>query len=207
MKMSGSAPAANASSISEQLAQLFPCSNPVNPHMRSEAARLQTFRDRSDEWLVHRIAATPEQMSQAGLYYLGERDRVKCWYCNGGLQNWARFDNPWFEHAKWFPTCEYLLQKKGPVADTFLMVCTCCWYDKRKQCQRNQATKTRKTSPKAINSQAWKTWHAKVTLNVLNINRTSFWSQHWRRCWTLSCDHTPIMWLHNYHVTLSSDLV
>jgi len=53
-------------------------------------------------------------MSQAGLYYLGERDRVKCWYCNGGLQNWARFDNPWFEHAKWFPTCEYLLQKKGP---------------------------------------------------------------------------------------------
>jgi len=49
-----------------------------------------------------------------GLYYLGERDRVKCWYCNRGLQNWARFDNPWFEHAKWFPTCEYLVQKKGP---------------------------------------------------------------------------------------------
>ena len=106
--------AANVSSISERLAQLFPCSNPVNPHMRSEAAHLQTFRDRSDEWPAHRIAATPEQMSQAGLYYLGERDRVKCWYCNGGLQNWARFDNPWFEHAKWFPTCEYLLQKKEP---------------------------------------------------------------------------------------------
>jgi len=35
-------------------------------------------------------------------------------YCNRGLQNLARFDNPWFEHAKWFPTCEYLLQKKGP---------------------------------------------------------------------------------------------
>ena len=106
--------AANASPISEQLAQIFPCSNPVNPHMGSEAARLQTFRERSHAWPAHRIAATPEQMSQAGLYYLGERDRVKCWYCNGGLQNWARFDNPWFEHAKWFPTCEYLLQKKGP---------------------------------------------------------------------------------------------
>jgi len=35
--------AANVSSISERLAQLFPCSNPVNPHTRSEAARLQTF--------------------------------------------------------------------------------------------------------------------------------------------------------------------
>ena len=106
--------AANASPIFEQFAQIFPCSNPVNPHMRSEAARLQTFRERSHTWPAHRIAATPEQMSQAGLYYLGERGRVKCWYCNGGLQNWARFDNPWFEHAKWFPTCEYLLQKKGP---------------------------------------------------------------------------------------------
>jgi len=36
--------------------------------------------------------------------YLGERDRVKCWYCNGGLQNWDPDDEPWTEHAKWFPT-------------------------------------------------------------------------------------------------------
>ena len=79
-----------------------------------EAARVQTFQDRSHAWPAHRIAVTPKQMSQAGLYYLGEKDRVKRWYCNGGLQNWARFDNPWFEHAKWFLTCEYLLQKKGP---------------------------------------------------------------------------------------------
>jgi len=35
-------------------------------------------------------------------------------HCNGGLQNWDRFDEPWFEHAKWFPHCEFLLQQKGP---------------------------------------------------------------------------------------------
>jgi len=74
--------AANASPIFEQFAQIFPCSNPVNPHMRNEAARLQTFREPSHAWPDHRIAATTEQMSQAGLYYLGERDRIKCWYCN-----------------------------------------------------------------------------------------------------------------------------
>ena len=34
---------------------------------------------------------------------VGERDRVKCWYCNGGMQNWERNDIPWEEHAKWFP--------------------------------------------------------------------------------------------------------
>jgi len=33
--------AANASSIFEQFAQIFPCLNPVNPHMQSEAARLK----------------------------------------------------------------------------------------------------------------------------------------------------------------------
>ena len=44
---------------------------------------------------------------------MGERDRAKCWYCNGGLQNWEPTDQPWIEHAKWFPLCEYLLQQKG----------------------------------------------------------------------------------------------
>ena len=37
--------------------------------MRKEAARLQTFRARSHRRPAHRIAATPGQMSQAGLYY------------------------------------------------------------------------------------------------------------------------------------------
>jgi len=34
---------------------------------------------------------------------LGETNRVKCWYCNGGLQTWASKNEPWREHAKWFP--------------------------------------------------------------------------------------------------------
>jgi len=66
------AAATTALAVPEQVTQIFPCSNPVNPHMRSEATRLQTFRDRSDEWPSHRIAATPERMAQAGLYYLGK---------------------------------------------------------------------------------------------------------------------------------------
>ncbi|XP_076803086.1 uncharacterized protein LOC143447047 [Clavelina lepadiformis] len=93
---------------------LFPCSNPVNPHMRSKESRLQTFLDHSSSWPAHRIRATPRQIANAGMYYLGVRDRVKCWYCNGGLQNWERDDDPWEEHAKWFPMCEFVLQQKGP---------------------------------------------------------------------------------------------
>jgi len=44
----------------------------------------------------------------------GVRDRVKCFHCNGGLQNWSQGDDPWYEHAKWYPTCEFLLQQKCP---------------------------------------------------------------------------------------------
>ncbi|XP_076810059.1 baculoviral IAP repeat-containing protein 7-like isoform X1 [Clavelina lepadiformis] len=94
-----------------QLLINFPCANPVSPHMRNEDSRFETFDHR---WPQHQVRATPRQIARAGFFFLGERDRVKCWYCNGGLQNWDRDDNVWCEHAKWFPTCEFLLQRKGP---------------------------------------------------------------------------------------------
>lgn len=82
--------------------------------MRSREARMQTFLDNASNWPAHRLRATPSELVDAGLFYLGDRDRVKCWYCNGGLQNWERDDSPWEEHAKWFPLCEFLHQQKGP---------------------------------------------------------------------------------------------
>ena len=59
---------------------------------------------------------------------MGDSNRVKCWYCNGGLQHWEAEDTPWFEHAKWFPLCEYILQKKGAefVCETTLQFQNLC---------------------------------------------------------------------------------
>ena len=96
------------------LAVMYPCNNAYSPHLTSLQSRLQTFADRERNWSQVKIKATTLQMAQAGLYYLGDHDRVKCYYCNGGLQNWSFHDEPWFEHAKWFPSCEYVLQNKGP---------------------------------------------------------------------------------------------
>ena len=31
-----------------------------------------------------------------------------CFHCQGGLQNWEPNDDPWEEHAKHFPLCEFL---------------------------------------------------------------------------------------------------
>ena len=91
---------------------LFQCKQPINPHMRRIVDRHQTFME-SENWPGERIEADPTLMADAGFYYLGDSDRVKCWYCNGGLKNWERYDDPWMEHAKWFPLCEYLLKNKG----------------------------------------------------------------------------------------------
>ena len=55
----------------------------------------------------------PKELADTGFYFLGSRDRTKCFYCGSGLHNWESTDDPWYEHAKWYPTCEYLLRKKG----------------------------------------------------------------------------------------------
>ena len=65
----------------------FSCVLPINPHERCFADRLQTFH-LTENWPNEKIRATPFEIADAGFYYLGSKDRVKCWYCNGGLQNW-----------------------------------------------------------------------------------------------------------------------
>ena len=59
-------------SVTAENAELFPCLYPVNPHMRSAEARLQTFIDNSSIWPAHRIRASPREIVDAGFYYLGE---------------------------------------------------------------------------------------------------------------------------------------
>nr|CAB3225643.1 baculoviral IAP repeat-containing protein 3 [Phallusia mammillata] len=88
---------------------LFPCQKPITASMALFPARIRTFIS----WPQHLVAATAVVIAQAGFFYLQERDRVKCYYCNGGLQNWKKDDDPWFEHAKWFPHCEHVLHCKG----------------------------------------------------------------------------------------------
>jgi len=67
--------------------------------METTNARVKTF---INGWPKH-IRATAKELASAGFYFLGKYDQVKCYYCNGGLQNWHYNDNPWFEHAKWYP--------------------------------------------------------------------------------------------------------
>ncbi|XP_076084113.1 baculoviral IAP repeat-containing protein 3-like isoform X3 [Mytilus galloprovincialis] len=56
---------------------------------------------------------TPREMAIAGFLFAGYHDYTRCFFCGGGLRNWETGDDPWVEHARWFPKCTYLRQNKG----------------------------------------------------------------------------------------------
>ncbi|CAN9514772.1 unnamed protein product [Ophioblennius macclurei] len=77
---------------------------PISPHMRNEEARLQTF----SSWPSNN-PMRPRELAQAGLYYLGHDDSVKCFCCDGGLSGWTAEDNAWGEHSKYYSNCFFIL--------------------------------------------------------------------------------------------------
>jgi len=54
-----------------------------------------------------------EDVARAGFVFQGYSDCVRCFYCNGGLRNWEQGDDPYVEHARWFPNCVYIRQIMG----------------------------------------------------------------------------------------------
>ena len=89
--------------------ELFLCRSPLKPHMRSNDVRMQTFT----KYPHVKRHSTPREMAVARFYYLGSSDRVICFYWAGGLKNWESDDNPWYEQAKWYHMCEYVLRNHG----------------------------------------------------------------------------------------------
>ncbi|XP_045174784.2 baculoviral IAP repeat-containing protein 2-like [Mercenaria mercenaria] len=79
-----------------------------HPEYQTMEARLSSFA----MW-PHHMKQTPQQLAEAGLYYTGFEDQVRCFACDGGLRRWDPEDDPWTEHCRWFPACPYALEQKG----------------------------------------------------------------------------------------------
>ena len=60
-----------------------------------------------------RLVQRPKQLAEAGFFYCKLSDHVKCFYCAGGLKNWEVDDDPWEQHARWYPKCLFVIIKKG----------------------------------------------------------------------------------------------
>lgn len=81
---------------------------PVYQQFAVATVRLESFK----KWPKH-LTQTPQDLSRAGFFYEGTRDKVYCFFCGGGLSNWDPENDPWEEHARWFPKCVFLRQCKG----------------------------------------------------------------------------------------------
>ncbi|NWU98035.1 XIAP ligase, partial [Upupa epops] len=79
---------------------------PRNPAMAKYGRRLQTFVT----WIY---PVDKELLAEAGFYSTGNGDHVVCFHCGGGLQEWKEKEDPWDQHAKWFPGCRFVRLEKG----------------------------------------------------------------------------------------------
>ena len=102
--------AQNDKAIERELeAQMFHCLSPQNPLMCDEENCMRTFLQ---SW-YEQVRATPREIVDADFYCKGSGYRVLCFYCGGSLFYWKLHDNLWYEHAKWFPMCEFVLKTQG----------------------------------------------------------------------------------------------
>ncbi|KAM4697046.1 E3 ubiquitin-protein ligase XIAP [Rhinophrynus dorsalis] len=71
------------------------------------------YKSRLESFAVWPYSADKEMLAKAGLYSIGEGDATKCFYCGGVLKEWKLREDPWEEHARWYPGCKFLLEEKG----------------------------------------------------------------------------------------------
>ena len=80
---------------------------------RSDMAVLQKRIDTfAGKWKACR-PQTPAMMAEAGMYYAGYKDCVRCFFCDGRLFNWDRHADPWIRHALFYPKCAYIHMRWG----------------------------------------------------------------------------------------------
>ncbi|XP_039176663.1 baculoviral IAP repeat-containing protein 1 [Crotalus tigris] len=79
-----------------------------NKYKKMES-RLESFTN----WPFYCKDIQPALLTNAGFYFTGIKDTVQCFSCSGCLGNWEEGDDPWKEHAKWFPECEFLQREKS----------------------------------------------------------------------------------------------
>lgn len=78
---------------------------PIDVHVyRHQQSRIESFKD----W-PKSIRQRPEQLSDAGFYYTGKGDKVRCFSCSVELKDWEENDDPW----EWHEKCDYVQLIKG----------------------------------------------------------------------------------------------
>ena len=86
---------------------------PTRKDMWEREPREQTFVDVGWSRQVNLKFPNSEQIAAAGFYYTGTNDQVRCFWCALELRSWVPGDDPWREHARYSPSCPWLLRCRG----------------------------------------------------------------------------------------------
>lgn len=86
---------------------VFRSLTPIHQQYITYTSRLQSF----SKWSS--CVLSPEHLADAGFFYENTQNTTVCFWCDGRLNNWCSDDDAWNEHARWFPTCDYLIKTKG----------------------------------------------------------------------------------------------
>jgi hypothetical protein len=73
--------------------------------MDTISGRLSTFKDK---WPA--VKCSPEDLAEAGFFYLEEGDKVQCPFCCIVISNWSFAHKPLREHMRNQPLCPFLLE-------------------------------------------------------------------------------------------------
>ncbi|KAL8586655.1 hypothetical protein ACOMHN_040163 [Nucella lapillus] len=109
------APSSQSSSTNESVRQVVTYAQlgiytqePKRPDFAIASTRVNTYTN----W-PHSETHSPEDLAEAGFYFVGVDDLVRCFYCKGGLKSWSTSLRPWVEHARFYPRCPFVGQVKG----------------------------------------------------------------------------------------------
>ncbi|XP_033739525.1 baculoviral IAP repeat-containing protein 2-like [Pecten maximus] len=94
--------------IKAQWAEIY---TPKHPAYTQVYKRRRTFRH--ENWPRNIVIQSNDQPAAAGFFYAGVGNTVRCHYCDRSLRDWEPADDPWVEHARWFPFCNFVLKMKG----------------------------------------------------------------------------------------------
>ncbi|XP_077525638.1 death-associated inhibitor of apoptosis 2-like [Haemaphysalis longicornis] len=99
--------------LREPVAVLSKPSTPLIVHPKHPAQASPDARMRSFEMWPSTSPKRPQELVEAGFFYTGQKDRIVCFHCGVKLGSWRESDDPWKEHARWFPRCEFVAMCKG----------------------------------------------------------------------------------------------
>lgn len=80
------------------------------PQYQELKDRLETFYE--NEWTDINDSINFEPLAEAGFYYEGIDDEVRCFHCAHTVRKWKAKENPWLRHIMTNQECEFVYENK-----------------------------------------------------------------------------------------------